>query len=72
MWFYKSPAGNMRIFRNSSGKYSLQIRDTVYGTYSSADAAADDVYTFSTGCYEWDSLFYSVYPPSGLPEWEER
>jgi hypothetical protein len=61
----------MYIFRNASGRYSLKICGTVYGFYSSAVAAADDVYTFSTGCYEWDSLFKSANPPTDIYEWEK-
>lgn len=72
MWVYRSPVGLMRIYRNNSGKYSLQIENTVYGFYSSAVAAADDVFTFSTGCDEWDLLCGSVDPPTDLSEWVLR
>lgn len=70
MWIYKSPIGLMQIYLNSSGRYSLQIRDTVYGFYSSPAAAADDVCTFTTGCNDWDFLFLSANPPIDLSEWQ--
>jgi hypothetical protein len=54
MWLYKSPIGVIRIVKNRTGSYSIVINEVFYGTYPSAVAAADDVYTFSTGCFEWD------------------
>ncbi|MCM1219399.1 MAG: hypothetical protein NC548_33385 [Lachnospiraceae bacterium] len=70
MWYYKSPIGLMKIYKNSSGRYSLQIKDNVYGSYNSAVAAADDVYMFATGCHQWDSLEGKLNPPSDIHEWE--
>jgi hypothetical protein len=60
----------MKIFPNNNGKFSLKIGDEVYGFYSSAVAAADDVFTFSTGCTEWDELYSTIVPPTDLSEWE--
>ena len=71
MWVYRSPIGPMCIYPNSSARYCLKIRDTVYGFYSSPVAAADDVYTFTTGCNEWDFLFLSANPPTDLSEWQQ-
>lgn len=70
MWYYNSPIGRMKIFKNSSGRYLLQIKDTIYGSYNSAVAAADDVYTFATGCEQWDSLVSQEDPPDNIQEWE--
>lgn len=70
MWYYKSPIGLMKIFLNREGRYSLQISETVYGLYDSPVAAADDVYTFSTGCGEWDLLVGTVEPPTDVYEWD--
>ncbi len=70
MWYYQSPIGLMKIYKNSSGRYSLQIKDNVYGFYHSAAAAADDVYVFATGCHQWDSLNGTLNPPSSIHEWE--
>ena len=72
MWIYNSPAGPMQIFKNRSGRYSLQIGDTVYGVYDSAIAAADDVYMFVTGCSNWDSLNGKVDAPTDIYEWEQE
>lgn len=47
----------MRIqFDSSKNKFSLTINETVYGYYLTAVSAADDVYTHTTGCYDWDCL----------------
>lgn len=72
MWYYKSPVGLMKIYKNSNGKFSLQINETVYGFYNSAVAAADDVYMFVTGCYQWDCLDGTLDPPTDIYEWEHR
>lgn len=69
MWIYESPIGMMMIYRNTQGRFSLRIADDIYGHYHSAVAAADDVYTFSTGCNEWDFLCGSINPPIDLSEW---
>ena len=71
MWVYNSPIGLMRISQNKTGRCDLRIEDTVYGSYLSAVAAADDVQSFVTGCYEWDMLDGTLYPPSDLSEWEQ-
>ena len=70
MWTYKSPVGIMRISR-SGQKYYLEINGEYYGSYSSPKNAADDVASFVTGCYEWDSLaeVNSDYP-ADLSEWK--
>lgn len=72
MWYYESPIGLMKICKNQAGRYSLQISETVYGFYESPFAAADDVYVFVTGCYEWDSLEGTVEPPTGIYEWNRQ
>lgn len=69
MWYYESPIGIMKIYKNHTGRYSLQILETVYGSYESPIAAADDVYVFVTGCYEWDSLDGTIEPPTDIYEW---
>lgn len=55
MWIYKSRIGPMRIYRKDDG-YALEIASNVYGFYASPEAAADDVASFVTGCYDWDKL----------------
>lgn len=73
MWKYKSPIGMMYI-RHNHGRYNLEINGMVYGTYPSAVSAADDVFTFTTGCDEWDLREggkYSNNTPTDIHEWEE-
>lgn len=70
MWVYHSPIGPIYIKHFDDG-FGIIIDDIVYGGYSSAVAAADDVFTFSTGCYEWDSLCGDEPDcPNDLSEWE--
>lgn len=52
-------------------KYRLIINDETYGLYDSAVAAADDVYTCTTGCNEWDSLDPVIDAPTDIHEWEK-
>ena len=69
MWYYKSPIGLMRIYLNQGGGYSLEINGIVYSEYLSAVAAADDVFTFSTGCSDWDLLVGKAEPPIDIYAW---
>ena len=73
MWEYKSPIGSMYIRKNKLAKYDLIINDNVYGQYKSPVAAADDVYTFTTGCDEWDSKEdkYEDIVPTDINEWQK-
>lgn len=68
LYYYRSKIGLFRIYPRQ-GRYALEINGTIYGTYHSAVAAADDVYTHCTGCYEWDNLDGRVNAPSDLSEW---
>lgn len=71
VWVYSSPIGQMKIIRNDSGRYSLFIDDAFYGSYHSAEKAADDVYLHETGFDSWDSLDGSIPDaPANLSEWE--
>lgn len=72
MWYYESPIGLMKIYQNRDGRYSLQILETVYGSYDSPAAAADDVYCFATGCDEWDFLCGTIDPPTDIYEWSHQ
>lgn len=73
MYVYKSPAGFMRIAPNpNTGRWDLWIGDTVYGSYSSAVGAADDVYMHVTGCNGWDDLDGTIDAPTDVYEWEKR
>ena len=68
MWIYQTSKGIIRIFFNGQN-YSLFVFDDVYGFYPSPIAAADDVYTFTTGNYNWDSLEGIIEPPESIDEW---
>lgn len=71
MFRYSSLIGEMIIFLDqATGSYALQIGDIIYGHYQNAIAAADDVYTHVTGCYEWDSLDGKIpNVPTDIYEW---
>ncbi|MGN7471265.1 hypothetical protein [Brevibacillus sp. SAFN-007a] len=70
MFTFKSPVGLMKIYPDPHTRmFALAIGDTVYGHYPSAIAAADDVYTHSTGCFEWDELAGKVDAPTDIYEW---
>lgn len=72
MWFYRSPVGLMNI-RYVDSKYRLYINDICYSVYTSPILVADSVVTFTTGCYEWDSLDGEYYDyPSDLSDWEHH
>ena len=74
MWVYKSPIGKIKIIKESENIYYIVFDDNYYGPYSSAVAAADDVYTFSTGYDDWDkhcdSLKYQLDVPTDIYQWE--
>lgn len=73
MWKYGSPIGTMYIrTNNQTGKYNLVINGKALGNYSSAVAAADDVYTHSTGCLEWDMLDGTIADvPTDIYQWQK-
>lgn len=69
MWYhYRSDVGTFWIGPDGSGRFRLGIDDERLGSYHSPKAAADDVYSQSTGCSEWDSLL-ATSEPSDLSEW---
>lgn len=73
MWIYHSPIGPFVIKRLQNGKYGLLYADEIWGQWSSPQAVADDVYTHTTGCYDWDKLDCLIEDvPTDLSEWEKR
>lgn len=69
---YKSPVGIMLI-RPLSGRWGLYIGENLYGSYHSPAAAADDVYTHTTGCDEWDKQDGEIDEgPTDLSDWEQH
>jgi len=70
MYIYRSPIGifSIRLF---NGRYALCFANVVLGYYHSAVAAADDVYTHTTGHYDWDALDCQIdNVPTDVHEWE--
>ena len=73
MWVYHSPIGPFVIKRLQNGKYGLLYADEIWGQWSPPQAAADDVYTHTTGCYDWDKLDCQIEDvPTDLLEWERH
>ena len=69
MWYYKSSIGVIKIYFNAAtNNYALSIDDEVYGFYASPNSAAGDVYTHTTGCYEWDVS--EELSPETVNEWK--
>ena len=57
MWIYNCPLGKMEIkFDHNVKKYALWLGDECGGYYPSAEAAADDVYTQTSGIDAIDYL----------------
>ena len=69
MWKFDSPIGSL-IIRKYQGAFYLMYKNLFYGPYYDPEAAASDVYTFTTGFYEWYRLDMKVDPPHDLSEWE--
>lgn len=68
MWYIESEIGTIRIVPISNNKFSLLYDDDNYGGFNSPEAAADDVYSQTTGCDEIDC--YDGEFPSDLSEWK--
>lgn len=66
---YRSPIGRFLIKLHTKDRWDLWLRDELLGSYHSAVAAADDVYTQTTGDYDWDSL-QGADIPTDIYEWE--
>ena len=71
MWFkYDSSLGEMAIAPRDDGRWNLWIDGVVMGSYHSPHAAADDVYTQSTGHDAWD-MGPTPDAPCDLSEWTQ-
>ena len=66
---FRPPIGRFLIKPQENGRWGLWFNDDLLGSYLSAMAAADDVYTQVTGDYDWDSLD-GVDIPTDIHEWE--
>ena len=74
MWIYDSPIGKIEIkFDRNVKKYALWLGDECGGFYPTPEAAADDVYTQSSGIDTIDSLkgSKSNILPDGLGKWDK-
>ena len=74
MWIYDSPIGKIEIkFDRNVKKYALWLGDECGGFYPTPEAAADDVYTKSSGIDAIDSLkgSKSYLIPDGLGKWDK-
>lgn len=71
MYKYHSPIGVFTIKRSSPSKFALCFASDVLGHYESAVLAADEVYTHTTGLYEWDKLDGEINNvPTDIYEWD--
>lgn len=72
MWVYHSPIGDLVVKLWTNGRYALLHNGECYGFWATPQAAADEVYTHTTGCSEWDALDCQVDDvPTDLSEWEK-
>ena len=74
MWIYNCPLGKMEIkFDHNVKKYALWLGDECGGYYPSAEAAADDVYTQTSGIDAIDYLkeSRSGILPHDLVDWDK-
>lgn len=70
MYYYKSRVGTFWIKPNMHGQHLLGINDESLGAYNSPIHAADDVYTHTTGYFEWDKLDGKLFNvPTDIYEW---
>ena len=72
MWYYKSKIGILYIKQRANGRYGLYFEDEYFGNYASPRAAADNVRSFCTDCYDWDKHESDpCFPyPTDLSEWD--
>lgn len=74
MYYYKSKIGILWIkpHPGHAGRWWLGYDDEALGSYASANSAAGDVYTHTTGLWEWDKLDGKLFDvPDDIREWEE-
>lgn len=72
MWNYRSRIGPLRIARRPDGYYLLVCLGYECGPYADPWAAADDVFTQTTGCARWDSYAELDDVPPDLSAWERQ
>jgi len=67
MWVYRARIGTLTIKPLDDGRYGLFYDDELWGSWHSPWAAADEVYTHSSGCTDWDMSDEDG--PTDLSEW---
>ena len=74
LYYYETPIGTLwiRPQPDSHGRVQLGINDDMpVGSYHSAESAAEEVRSQTTGIHQWDTL-RNIHPPSDLSEWTPR
>jgi len=72
VWGYHSPIGDLIIKLWENGKYVLLYGAECYGFWSTPRAAADDDFTHTTGCPDWDLLDCQIDDvPAELSDWKK-
>jgi hypothetical protein len=71
IYYYESLVGTFYIKENAdTGKYDLTINDELYCSDYEPNALADNVYSQSTGYWDWDSLESIIGAPTDIHQWE--
>lgn len=72
MWTYNCSLGKMKIkFDPNKRKYGLWLNDECGGYYLDPNAAADDVYTQTSGIDDIDYLDDTDILPQDLGDWHK-
>ncbi len=69
MWLFKTKFGTLRIEKLPNSRYGLYLEDELLGSYHSAEAAAEIVYSCTTGHDGWDGGG-PVVAPKDLTDWQ--
>lgn len=70
-YIYRSRVGTFCITPISQTRWGLFIEQNCLGQYPSAIAAADDVYTHTTGYMPWDLLDGKIMDaPTDIYQWD--
>ncbi|BBL71907.1 hypothetical protein [Methylogaea oryzae] len=71
IWTYPTPFGQFSIRPSDDGRHDLYIGDELLASYDKPEEAAYDVFTQTSGCYEWDSQTATIEHPADLSEWTQ-
>jgi len=70
MWKYDSQIGALYIKRLPDNRYGFIFNNVVWESSHSPEAEADNIRSFTTGCYEWDSMEGLIDYPNDISEWQ--